>query len=201
LRLISPCLACALAGGLAAPALAGSEDVVVAGVEATGSAPYPSLSRGLRLGYRPEDRYEIQLTYVESQRDVLLSHDEYKEYALRLAHQLIPLVHCGYGLALRDVTLDYDVFITDQADEKPVHEHAQAVAANAFLGLQTTAFNTVTVGSDLFTISVPLRWLKHDGRFPDDAAELEDDPKTFPYVASAFKTNMQFLRTYVEVRF
>ncbi len=170
------------------------------GVELTGRAPYPLSSRGARLAYALSPSQDIEITYVEAEKTVLLADFRFRELVLRHKIWLDPYVHCGYGVGLRDIDADYEVFVAGSSANQGVSEHHQAITGNVHFGVEFNPFSVFVIGSDLFGVSVPLRWLEHDDGFPPAAEEFEEDPKD-AYVSGGFKVSYHLIRTYLAVRF
>ncbi len=206
LRLV--CLVLAILGAVApyargadAPAAAAGDDTFAVGYEFYGRAPYPVASRGLRLGYFLGDDAIAQLTYVSSQKTVLMTDFRYQEYGLRYISGFSSVLKFGLGLGLREVDLKYDVFVAEDTEAQSIHQRGQAVTGLGFFGLEIKLWDWLVVGSELFGVSVPLQWTRRSEAFPDSALEFEENPEEFPYISGGFGTNYQIMRSYVEVRF
>lgn len=186
------------ARGAEAPEAASDETVAV-GFEFYGRAPYPVPSHGLRLGYLLGKGAMAQLTYVKSEKTVLMTDFKYQEYGLRFVGGSI--LKFGVGLGLREVDLSYDVFVAEDSEAHPIRQRGQAVTGLGFFGLEIKLWDWLVVGTELFGVSVPLQWTKRSEAFPDSALETEENPEDFPYISGGFGTNYQLMRSYVEVRF
>lgn len=173
---------------------------VAVGLELTGRAPYPLESRGARLAYALTSGQDLELTYVEAKKTVLLADFRFRELVLRHKIWLDPYVHCGYGIGLRNIDVDYEVFVSGASANRDVSEHHQAITGNVHVGVEFNPFSIFVVGSDIFGVSVPLRWTANDDGFPTAAEDFEEDPKD-AYVSGGFKVSYHLLRTYLAVRF
>ena len=187
----------------AAPSAAKStrENNVSISVQVFGFSPYPMISRGVRGSYTISDVTEIEVSYLESSKTVLMSDLKYSEYALNVINRPLEMVYWGYGVGLRTVELSYSVFVQSQAEKLPVLEKGQAISGLGFIGVEVPIEDYFAIGADLFGVSAPLLWLKREDEFPDAANSFEENPRDFPYVESAFSLSFQVLRAYVKVMF
>lgn len=189
---------------LAEPAASSSSSKTFAvGAELFGRSPYPLSSRGVRFDYLMREDLSVGFSYIESERSVLLADYRYTEACIVGKSFLSSLLHVSYGLGVRDVVLAYDIFEQEDeaAPDEQIAEKHQAMIANVRFGIDQTIFDTITIGTDLISVSSPLHWTKQDDRFPDGAKDYDEDPKGFPYIDAGFSTNVHVLRTYLLVRF
>ena len=169
--------------------------------EVYGRAPYPLNSRGLRLGHDLAEGREVELTYVVAQQKVLLSDFHVSEYELRMNTLIGSVAYWGLGVGVRDVALTYDVFVAEEGVAQHIEEKAQGFTAHGHFGFKLPLASWLSVGTDLYGLSMPLFWTKHSGKYPDGAEDFEENPRDFPYVNSGFGLCFQMVRTYLRFRF
>lgn len=190
----------ALAEGGAAGGPPMSSTTIGLGVESLGLAPYPMPSKGARLSVVTAPGREIEATYIEAEKTVLLAEVAFSEAELRYRAWLSDSVYVGLGIGYRDVTVAYDVFMADDAPDEHVEEQHKMLTASAHFGAEYQVFGFVFVGIDLFGVSSPVKELNESDDFPEGAANYEEDPETYPYINSALGTSYHVARTYVKVR-
>lgn len=132
---------------------------------------------------------------------MLLTDFRYRECEVRARLFAGDFAYWGAGLGYREVDLEYGVFTDGSETSVELSERHRALTAHLHMGFEWTLLGFLTAGSDVFNVSLPLRWLNNDDRYPADAAGFEDDPKDLPHFKDAFGTNLHFLRTYLKVRF
>lgn len=172
-------------------------------LELYGRAPYPSVSRGLRLVYTGETTPTLEIAYVESQNNLLLTDTRYRAVELRIVRQNAGWGRWGAGLATREVSVAYDAYPsepTNETEATPVQETWQSIDFIAGAGVATILGGHAVVGSDLMAVAVPLKWIKRRSSRARDGLD-DDDPKDYPYIREGFRANLQLLRTYVGVSF
>jgi hypothetical protein len=173
-------------------------------LELYGRTPYPSVSRGLRLAYTGQATPTLEIAYVESQNNLLLTNTRYRAVELRVMRQNAGLGRWGVGLGAREVSVAYDTYPSEPTNETeaiPVQETWQSIDFIAGAGIATTLGGHAVVGSDLISVAVPLKWIKRRSSRARDGLDDDDDPKDYPYIREGFGANMQLLRTYVGVSF
>lgn len=173
---------------------------IVVGGEPYGRAPYPLTSQGARLGVSLSETRALTLTYVKSRHAILLSDFQFEEYQLRLDQKLGSIGVFGVGLGVRDVELNYDVFVEEEATAQSISERRQALIVGGHFGVEFELTDWLVFGSDLYSVTVPVRWLKGEDEYPAAAQAFEDDPKTYPYIKSGYGVCLQLARTYVALR-
>jgi len=174
------------------------------GAEVYGLAPYPLSSRGIRAGYALSDTFELEASYVKSDNKLLMIHIEYSEVELRLNGFVSDLLYVGIGVADRRVKLSYDVLLSGTDSSSTSAQIAEAhhgLAVSAHIGTELTFFDYLTVGSDFLSFSKTVHRIEGKDEFPEDADASEENPRDLPFVGSALDGNIQFLRTYLKVRF
>jgi len=182
-----------------------SNHTVSASYEFYGRAPYPGFSRGARVGYIFSNRQELGLSYVTAEQDLLLTSYQYNEYALMLSFWTSHYIYFGLGGGYRTVTINSQVFTQPAAENEAtathqVHEQYKMLTANSALGIEIPIFANLVIGAEIFGVSTPIHWFKKTSNFPDNAAEYEEDPKSYPYIRDGLKTNYHLIRSFVKVR-
>ena len=176
-----------------------------AAYEFYGRAPYPGYARGGRVGYIFSNRQEIGLSYVTSEQDLLLTAFSYSEYALMLSFPLNDYIYFGIGAGYRTVTIKSQVFTQSATSDEPavaqeVGEQYKMLTGNLLLGFEIPILANLVIGAEVFGLSSPVHWLKKSSDYPDNAADYEEDPKSYPYIRDGLKSNYHLLRSFVKVR-
>ncbi len=175
-----------------------------AAYEFYGRTPYPVNSRGARIGYLVDSQTEIEVTYVRSAKNVLLSDYVFSEYSLLMKNWFSSFAYWGAGIGLREVEIKSTVSVSnssaEEVQQQAINQKHQAVTANIGFGMEIPITKNILIGSDIFNISAPAYWTKKSNDFPDNAAGDEEDPNTYPFLKDGLRTNFHLLRTYIKVR-
>jgi hypothetical protein len=182
-----------------------SNQSVFAAYEFYGRAPYPGNALGGRAGYIFSNRQELSLTYVTSKQDLLLTSFSYNEYALVLSFWLNEYIYLSIGGGHRTVTINSQVFTEPFVSGEPsvaqeVSEIYKVLTGNMALGFEIPIFSNLVIGAEVFGLSSPIHWIKKSSNYPDNAADYEEDPKSYPYIRDGLKSNYHLMRSFVKVR-
>jgi hypothetical protein len=166
--------------------------------EPLGFGLYPFNTQGANVGTVLTPTSEIELSYLQSSSEILLTEIESELVVLRYRFLTGNISYINLGLGQRKVGISYDVQTAE--DDFSVNAEIVSLVFEVSFGTRFK-FGDFVAGVDWFGIHAPLSTISTKDSFPDDVDQNERKYSEEAFNEIAANTNGQFVRPYIGYRF